>query len=164
MNKNEKIKANRQKSHDSAAKKEKLTNWYMITLTWGVVGIIALLLYKNCYTTMSILEHINIINWTLTGVFAAAAILVFILGKCNVIKNTSRANNYSIFLGVCGLTTLWLALYNKLRVIIEGVARTLLNNPTLSVSSYWNIRIPIIAICAYLVISFIVYVIKVTKK
>ncbi len=164
MNKNEKIKVNKQNSREKALKKEKLTNWYMITLTWGIVGIIALLLYKNCYTTMSILPYINIINWSLTAVFALSGVALLVLSKFNVIKNSSRANNYAIFLGVCGLTTLWLALYNKLRIVIENVSRTLLNNPALNVSSYWNIRIPIIAICAYLIISFIVYVIKVTKK
>ncbi len=157
-------KDNKQKGLTKAEKNEKLTNWYMITLTWGVVGIIALLLYKNCYTTMSILPYINVINWALTAIFAIGAIVLFVLGKINVIKNTSRANNYAIFLGVCGLTTLWLALYNKIRLILESASQTLLNNPALTVSSYWNINIPIIAIGAYLIITFIVYVIKVTRK
>lgn len=157
-------KDTKQKGLTKSEKNEKLTNWYMITLTWGVVGIIALLLYKNCYTTMSILPYINVINWALTAIFAIGAILLFVLGKINVIRNTSRANNYAIFLGVCGLTTLWLALYNKIRLILESAAQTLLNNPALTVSSYWNINIPIIAIGAYLVIAFIVYVIKVTRK
>ena len=147
-----------------AEKNEKLTNWYMITLTWGVVGILALLLYKNCYTTMAILPYINIINWSLTAIFALGAVALLVLSKLNVIKNSSRANNYAIFLGVCGLTTLWLAFYNKIRLILESIVQKILNNPSLTVSSYWNIKIPIIAICLYLIITFIVYVIKVTKK
>lgn len=143
-------------------KKEKLTNWYMINFTWGIVGIIALLFIASLYKKTAILVHMQTVNWVLTGLFAVSGIALFAFsGK---FKNKRRAVNYSIFLGICALFALWLALYNAIRPLIQSVARVVLNNPTLSVYSYWNTRIPIIAIVVYLIVSFVYYVVKVTKK
>ena len=102
--------------------------------------------------------------WVLTGVFAAGAAVLFALGKTGVIKNGKRANNYAIFLGVCALVGLWLALYNKLRPVMETCARAILRNPNLTVSSYWNVWLPMIAIVVYLVAAFIYFAVKVTRK
>lgn len=144
--------------------KEHLTNWYMLQLSWGIVGIIALLYIGSLYRNVNTLVHMQTASWIITAVFAAAGLVVFCLGKANVIKNTKRANNYAIFLGVCALFGLWLALYNKIRPVMESAARAVTGNAALSVNSYWNTRLPIIAIAAYLIISFIVYTIKVLKK
>lgn len=144
--------------------KEHLTNWYMLQLSWGIVGIIALLYIGSLYRDVNVLVHMQTVTWILTGVFAVGGLVVFGLGKSGVIKNTKRANNYAIFLGVCTLFALWLSLYNRIRPIMETVARAITRNPALSVNSYWNTRIPIIAISAYLIISFIVYTVKVLKK
>ncbi len=143
-------------------RKEKLTNWYMINLSWGVAGILVMLFVGSLYKNPAILVHMQTIMWVLTALFAVSAIALFAFsGK---FKNKQRAVNYSVFLGVCTLFALWLALYNTIRPIMQSVARTLLNNPNLSVYSYWNTRLPIIGICVYLVISFIVYAVKVTRK
>jgi len=143
---------------------EHLTNWYMINLSFGVLGIILLLFFKNGYNNMSLLPYMNTFSWILTAIFALGAVVVFILGKSNVIKNVKRAGHYSILLIICALVTLWLALYNDLRPLIESIARTIFNNPNLAVYSYWNVRIPIIGICAYLIIAFVGYVIAISKK
>lgn len=145
-------------------RQERLTNWYMINLSWGIVGIIALLIMRSLYRSAKILVYMQPVTWTLTAIFAVAAIVVFILGKAGKIKNTSRAVNYSIFLGVCAVGSLWLSLYNRIRPLIESAARAILRNDAISVASYWNIRIPIIAIVVYLVIAFIIYAVKVSKK
>lgn len=144
--------------------KEHLTNWYMLQLTWGIVGILALLFVGSLYKNVNVLLHMQTITWVITGVFALGGLVVFGLGKAKVIKNTKRANNYAIFLGVCALFGLWLALYNKIRPIIESAARAISGNEALAVNSYWNTRIPIIAIVLYLVVSFVVYTVKVLKK
>ena len=157
-------KAKNEKRHDRIAQKERLTNMYMINFTWGIVGILAFLYIGSLYKNTSVLVHMQTINWVLTAIFAVAAVVLFVLAKTGVIKNTSRANNYGIFMGVCALFGLWLALYNKIRPVMEIVAQKLLGNSNLMVSSYWNTRIPIIAICIYLVVAFIVYAIKVTKN
>lgn len=157
-------KTNNEKRQERFARKEKLTNWYMINLTWGVVGILALLFIGNLYRSSSMVAHMQLVNWILTAVFAVAAVVLFVLGKSGKVKNASRANNYGIFMGVCAVVSLWLALYNRIRPVMEAVAQKVLGNPNLAVYSYWNTRIPIIAICVYLVVAFVVYAVKVTKK
>lgn len=144
--------------------KEHLTNSYMLQLTYGILGIIALLFIGSLYKNTTTLMHMQTFSWVITAIFALGAIVVFSLGKANVIKNTSRANNYSILLGICTLFGLWLALYNRIRPVMESVARTITRNPALAVNSYWNTRLPIIAIVLYLIVAFIVYTVKVLKK
>lgn len=159
--------AKNESKNNSGIRKERnehLTNWYMINLSFGVLGIILLLFFKNGYNNMSLLPYMNTFSWILTAIFALGAVVVFILGKSNVIKNVKRAGHYSILLIVCALVMLWLALYNDLRPLIESIARTIFNNPNLAVYSYWNVRIPIIGICAYLIIAFVGYVIAISKK
>ena len=159
--------AKNESKNNSVSRKERnehLTNWYMINLSFGVLGIILLLFFKSGYNNMSLLPYMKTFSWILTAIFALGAIVVFVLGKSNVIKNMKRAGHYSILLIVCALVALWLALYNDLRPVIESIARTVLNNPNLTVYSYWNVRIPIIGICAYLVIALIGYIIACSKK
>lgn len=141
---------------------ERLTNWYMINLCWGVVGIIALLVVNSGYGSNLIL-YMPTILWSLVGVFAAATLVVLGLGAKGVIANRSRANNYAILLGVCSGVSLWLALYNKIRVVMENVLKSITGNDALMVVSYWNIWIPMIAIGIYLVVAFIWYLIKLRR-
>ncbi len=143
---------------------ERLTNWYMINLCWGILGILVLIYLRGCYVNASVLVHMNLINYILTGVFAATAIVLFVLGKIGKIKNAKRAYNYGTFSIVCGVVTLWLALYNKLRPLIEKLAQLITGNNALHITSYWNIRIPLIGIIAYLVVAFVWYLIKVSRK
>lgn len=140
---------------------EHLTNWYMINLSWGIVGILSLLAINRGYRNIDLLLHMQSIVWVLTGVFVAGTIALVIIGK---IKNSARVNHYAILTGICTLVGLWLALYNKIRPVLENVARTLLGNPNLTVSSYWNVWIPMIGIGVYLVVAFIYYVIKLAQK
>ena len=140
---------------------ERLTNWYLINLTWGVVGILALLLISKGYNNSSTILAMQPMMWIFTGVFTVGSIVLFALGKQ---KGAVRANHYAIFGVVCTLVSLWLALYNKIRPLMESTLRTFLGNPALNVSSYWNVRIPMILIGIYLVVSFICFAIKVTKK
>lgn len=145
-------------------RKEALTNKYMINLTLGIAGIIVLLILRAMYRNVTTLMHMQTITWVLTGLFAVGAVVLFALGKTGKIKNASRAANYAILLVICAVVALWLSMYNTLRPIMESAARVILGNPALTVTSYWNIRIPIIAIIVYLVVAFIVYAIKVTRK
>ena len=140
---------------------ERLTNWYLINLTWGVVGILALLLISKGYNNSGTILAMQPMMWILTGVFAAGSIILFAVGKQ---KGSLRANHYAIFAIACTLVSLWLALYNKIRPLMENILCTLIGNSALNVSSYWNVRIPMIAIGIYLVISFIWFAIKVTRK
>lgn len=140
---------------------EHLTNWYMINLSWGIVGILALLAINRGYRNIDMLLIMQPLAWVLTGVFAAATIALVVMGK---VKDSTRANHYAILTGVCTFVGLWLAFYNKIRLVLENVVRTLLGNPNLTVSSYWNVWIPMIGIGIYLVVAFIYYVIKLAQK
>ncbi len=156
------------KNHQSAIErrenrtrqKEKLTNWYMINLCWGLVGLLLLTVLYYCYKDINTLTHMPLVTWILTGVFAVAAIVIFVLGKNGVIKNSIRAKHYSAFLGICTLASLWLALYNKIRVILQAAVNALTGGRIASIGSYWNVWLLMIAIGIYLVITFIYYIIK----
>ena len=146
--------------NEKGIKAEKLTNWYMINLTFGVLAIIVLLILRKLYRTQSTLLYMQTAAWIITAVFAAAAIVIFVLGKTGIIKNFGRARNYSIFMLFCALGGLWLALYNKLRIPLEKVVQAITRNPGQAVSSYWNIYLLMIAVAAYLIGAFIYYVIR----
>ena len=161
MSSYEERKARRQEKYKQ---KEELTNKYMLDLTWGIVGILALLVLRAMYKNVSTLVHMQTITWILTGLFLVGAIVVFCLGKSGKIKKMSNAKYYSILLIVCTAVCLWLSLFNVIRPVMENVARTVFGNPSLIVTSYWNIRIPVIAIIAYLVVAFVIFAIKVTRK
>ncbi len=143
---------------------DKLTNWYMINLSWGVVGILILQFINMGYKNISMLPYMQIIMWVLFGVLAVAGVVVYALGKKGIIKNSSRATNYAIMLGVSALVGLWLALYNKIRVILEEILKVISRNEGFSVTSYWNVYIPMTAIGIYLVIAFIYYIVNIFKK
>lgn len=69
--------------HKDAAR-EKLTNWYMINMTWGFVGILALVFIMNAYNAVRIwpAEHTlgaNITLWILAGLFAIGGGALFSL-------------------------------------------------------------------------------------
>lgn len=140
---------------------DRLTNWYMINLCWGVVGILALLAIQKGYQSGNTILAMSSIIWTLTGIFAAGTVALLVVG---IKKDSSRMTHYGILTGVSALVTLWLAFYNQIRPVLETIARAVLQNPTLSVSSYWNVRIPMTGIGIYLVAAFIYFAIKVTRK
>ena len=140
---------------------DQLTNWYMINLCWGVAGLLGLFLIYQGYRNTDFILAMQPITWVLTAVFAVGGLALFVLGKT---KSSKRMTHYAIFSGVCTLVALWLALYNRIRPMLESLLRAILQNSNLIVSSYWNVWIPMIGIGIYLIASFIFFVIKVTKK
>lgn len=143
---------------------EHLTNWYMVNLGWGIAGILALTFIYKGYRSVQTILAMQPLMWILTGIFAVGAGVVFLLGYTGKIKNQLRARNYGILLVVCALVGLWLALYNRIRPVLETCARAILRRPELTVNSYWNVRIPMIAIGVYLVAGFIWLAVKLLKK
>lgn len=152
-----KLRAQREK------RRESLTNWYMINLSFGLLAIVVILLIGNLYRSGDTVGYMQIVAWVLTGVFAAAAILLVILGRCGVIKNRKRAYHYAEFMGVCALGSLWLALFNKIRYYAEMALIKITGNQALTINSHWNIRMLIIAIVAYLIIAFVYYIVKLSR-
>ena len=156
---NKAMKSN--KSRENAARKEHFTNMYMIQLCLGLLGIFILTLFRNLYKNPNTLIHMQTVTWIMFGIFAVVCIALIAVGKA---KKCSRCVNYGILSAVCAFFSLWLALFNKNRVILENVLHSITGNEALSVNSYWNTTIPIILIIAYLIIAFIVYAVKLNKK
>lgn len=154
-------KKNLSKLNKRSVRKEHLTNLYMIQLSLGLLGIVILSLFSNLYKNPKTLIHMQTVTWILFGIFTAVCIALVIIGKS---KKCSRCLNYGLLSGICAIITLWLSLFNKIRVILENVVRSVTGNEMLSISSFWNIRVPIILIIAYLVIAFIVYCVMIAKK
>lgn len=156
--KNSVKRANKTQSFDY---KEHITNRYMIQLSFGILGIILLLMFGKFYKTPSILVHMQTITYVMTAIFCVACLVMLYFGKK---KDSSRLCNYSVLMIVCGGVTLWLSVFNKVRPMIQNVLRTISGNELLSVNSYWNVRVPIVLIVAYLVVAFVIYYIRLGRK
>lgn len=141
---------------------DRLTNWYLINLCWGIIGFLALVFVKKGYSSGDTIGIMEPLMWSLVVFFALATVILFAIGK--KLKNGKRAINYSIFMLVCTLVSLWLALYNVIRPVLENAAQIVLGNPSLTVGTFWNVWIPMIGIGAYLIVAFIWFAIKVTRK
>ena len=128
---------------------DRLANWYMINLGWSLLAIFVLLGIRQGYRSSSTILYMQGAMWVFTAVFAVCAVVLFSLAKAGIFQNALRARHYGYFMIACTGVGLWLALFN---------------NPALTVSSYWNIRIPMIGIAIYLIIGFIYLVVKSVKK
>ncbi len=141
---------------------EQLTNWYLVNLCWGIIGFLALIFVKRGYSSGDTIGMMQPLMWCLVGFFAVATVALFFIGKN--LRNGRRAINYSVFMLVCTVVSLWLALYNKIRPVIESIAQTILGNPALTIGTFWNVWLPMIGIGAYLVVTFVWLAIRVTRK
>lgn len=151
------VELKRNKRREKKEKIDKLTNWYMINLSWGVVGLIALGFVESAYNGLYINTVPTVMKVLAAILFVFAAVL-FALGRANVIKNTKRANNYAIFMAVVGLIGLWIGFYAKIRNFVVGIIPSL--GYLRSEWWYaWSIRYVLVV---YLVVAFIVITIKTT--
>lgn len=151
------VELKRNKRREKKEKIDKLTNWYMINLSWGVLGLIALGFVESAFSGLYI-NTVPTVMKVLAALFFVFAAVLFVLGKTNVIKNTKRANNYSIFMAVVGLAGLWIGFYAKIRNLVVGII------PSLGYlrSEWWYAWSIRYALVLYLVVAFIVITIKTT--
>ena len=115
---------NERKREKRRAKKEKidkLTNWYMINFSWGVLCFIALGIVENLYGSASTVLTAPLTMKIVGIVLAVAAIALFVLGKLVIIKNRKRANNYSIFIGIAALVSIWTGFYAVIRSTVISI-------------------------------------------
>ncbi len=151
------VELKRCKRREKKEKIDKLTNWYMINLSWGVVGLIALGFVESAFSGLYI-NTVPTVMKVLAALFFVFAAVLFALGKTNVIKNTKRANNYAIFMAVVGLAALWIGFYAKIRNLVVGII------PSLGYlrSEWWYACSIRYVLVAYLVVAFIVITIRTT--
>lgn len=136
-------------------KQEHLVNWYMINMCWGIFAIILLKFIDNGYLSGSTVGIMNPFMWTVTGVLAAGAVAVFILGKIGIIKNSKRANNYTVFLGISAIGSALVVLYPQIRTALMPMIPALS-----SVHSSWRVYWMMLAIVLYLLIALVYYFVK----
>ena len=146
----------REKRRAKREKIEKLTNWYMINLSWGVLGFIALGLVERLYGSASTVLTAPIVMKVIGAVFAVSAAALFVIAKAAKIKNTQRAVNYSIFLGVIALISLCIGFYSNIRNLLV-TAIPMLGNLRSEWWYAWGFRYLLII---YLAAAFIVVTIK----
>ncbi len=142
-------------------KKEKLTNQFMIQLSYGLLGIVILYAMTSLYKNVSTLPYMYYINWIIFGIFTVLAVALIWIGA---VKKSSRFKNYGCMFVGCSLVALWMSLYNHIRPILQELLIKLTGNSDLYIYSHWQTRLPMIAIIIYLVISFIIYCVRVAKK
>ena len=154
MDKNEKRIQRKQK-------KEKLTNQFMIQMSYSILGIVILYAMTSLYKNVSTLPYMYYINWIIFGVFTVLAVALIWVGA---VKKSNRFKNYGCMFVGCSLVALWMSLYNHMRPVMQDILRNITGNEVLNLDSFWITRAPMIAIVIYLVSAFIVYCIKVSKK
>ena len=152
------IALKREKRREKRERIDKLTNWFMINLSWGVLGLIVLRFVESAYSNVSTVLTAPIVVRILAAVFLICGAVVFGISKSGKIKNVGRAKNYSIFLGVLTLISLWLGFWVQIRNVVIAVI------PALSSlrSEWWYVWSLRYLLVAYLVVAFVVVTVKTT--
>lgn len=139
----------REKRREKKAALERLTNWYMINLSWGIVGIVALRFVENGFSSADTILIMPTVMKVIAAIFAIVAVALFVCGKTKVLKNTSRCFNYGIFTAVIALVSLEIGFYNKVLIVLR-------NMNIAPADSRWLVSWGFIAaIVAYLVLALI---------
>lgn len=165
----------KQKKLAKQAKVDKVTNWFMINLAWGVFGFIVLRYMSNPLMT----DYENTFKAGL-GVFAIivgiVAVLLLgwgLLGKFNVLKaddsnktvakfakGSKRAFNYGIFTAVLTVIVYYLSVYNEVRYFILNKFTWLYETP-FQLQEFWTTNGLSYAIGIYLFGAFIYTAVKI---
>ena len=104
------IKNKQEARRQKASAQERLTNWYMINMTWGFVGIIILQMINRNFAQLTLwsTEHslaLNLTLWILAGVlFLAGGALFYLWMKDGRVKDKFFA--YSVFAWIAMVVTL----------------------------------------------------------
>ncbi len=137
----------RQKKLEKRMKVDKVTNWFMINLAWGVLALILLRYMEN---TIMIHPERMLIPAIIFGVIA---VVLFVLGGMKIIKNKSRAFNYGIFTAVAAVFSLYLTYFARIRYALGAFGDT----------RWWMSWGPSLAIALYLLGAFIFTAIKIAR-
>ncbi|MBQ2891139.1 MAG: hypothetical protein IJE44_05800 [Clostridia bacterium] len=151
----------RAKRTEKMAASERLTNGFMLTLTYGLGGIIILEIIRRHYL-MFAYDFASTFSIVMGIIFAIAAAGVAVLGSMKKIA-VARSRNYTIFFVVASLATLFLSF--DLRLLIS--------RPLLAQKANWgvldflaNLNLAVDAkvleygVVLFLVVAFIVYAVR----
>ena len=166
----------KQKKLEKQAKVDKVTNWFMINLAWGVFGFIVLRYMSNPLMT----DYENTFKAGLGkfaiffGIVAVLLLVWGILGKCKVLKDdkqskdicaklargSKRAFNYGIFTVVVTAVFYYLSVYNEVRYFILNKFAWLYDTP-FQLQEWWTTNGLSYAIGIYLLGAFIYTAVKI---
>lgn len=148
----------REKKREKKAAIDRLTNWYMINLAWGILGIVFLRIIESGYNSTDMLLKMPVIMKVFIGVFAIIAIGLFVCGKFLVSKGKTRLYNYSIFSGVLALISAWIGFFPQIKALALSLVPSL---DAFLDSRWWFSWGIIVLIVLYLVIALILTSIKI---
>lgn len=152
---NQEIK--REKNRAKRAQIDKITNTYMINLAWGILVIILLRFVESGYSGDMILSMPTIMK-SMSGVFAATAIALFVCGKLKVLDRAKTFYAYAAFALILALGSLWIGFFAQIRNVLGSI-----NESILMIDSRWLIsRGPIALVAVYLVVTLVWTAIRVT--
>lgn len=176
----------KQKKAEKKAKIDKITNWFMINLAWGIFGFIILRYMSNPIATdynefidgQEVVGPVKSFLGTFAIILGIIAILLLVWGlltKFNVIKcpanpksavkklfaNSQRFINYGVFAAVLTVVTYYLSIYNKVRMYVLNAFPSLWESTTFSTQEFWISGGISYAIGAYLLVAFIYTAVKV---
>lgn len=155
----EEIKNKQERNRERQATKDRLTNWYMINMTWAFVSVIVLQFVVNGYHSMGLLLHMNLIMRIVAGVFAVGGGFLFYLWIKGG-KSKRRLFNYSIFSWVVAAVALLISFFAPIRMMFERMGLPRVFWTQFPRNMIWGIMM---AIGLWLIIALVIYVIKYRK-
>jgi len=171
MAKIDEIKNKQEARRTKAAAREKLTNWYMINMTWAFVGIIVLQLVLQGYNTLGVwrwagtpprgmvIMVMDLALWIAAGVFILGNGVLFYFWWRGGRQN-KRMFNYMIFLDVCIVVVALITFWNQIRMwfIRLGIPASGIFG-----HSHWRIWFFMVGIGVWLLVALVIYFIKYRK-
>ena len=156
------IKNKKERNRLRAEKREKLTNWFMINMSWAFAGLIILQLIGNGYNMSTTLMHMNLWLRIAAGIFVlGGGALIFLWVKGD--KKVERFKNYSIFLWVVAAIAVIISYYAPIRNVLMKIPIAPFSAMISKMNSGWRIWFFMSAMGVYLVGAFVYYLIKMKK-
>lgn len=101
-------------------KQDKLTNWFMINIAYIIIGYFLIKLIEKGYNSTDTILYMEGICWWIFGGFLFVSAVLFAL-YFTIFKNKTRLRNYGTMFACSSFGGLYLALYNKIRLLVIAV-------------------------------------------
>ncbi len=152
----------KQKKAEKRAKVDKITNWFMINLAWGIFSFIILRYLQNPImtdydnTVRNVLGILGIIiGVAAVALFAIRATLNY--KELKFVKNKNRVLNYGIFTAIVAIVLVYLKFYTNVRNVVVAILPFTQSFHT----NFWITNGLSYAIWGYLLIAFIYTAVKI---
>ena len=161
------IKNKKERNRARSEARERLTNWYMLQMAYGFVGVIVLHFIGNWYNMfhkpwiqiggMSHLTYMDLAMFITATVFAlGGGVLLYLWFKSG--KEKSRFFNYAIFSWVITIVAVLISFYAQIRNVLMSMGL-----PLGGVHSNWKVWFFMSLIGIWLVVGFVYYLFRYRK-